>query len=150
MVRCTSLSPPPPLFSVRALPMESTSSMKMMDGACSLQYETANEMCSSNHQPLAVPWQCLQTFALAQQSAQRHWTLALQHAPARALHYPCSTFKTSHDITLHAPQPGSVNASRSQRYTPSAYFRLPQSMCEVSSAPDVSSPGHHEQLAHHA
>ena len=36
MVRCTSLSPPPPLLSVRALPMLSTSSMKMMDGACSL------------------------------------------------------------------------------------------------------------------
>jgi hypothetical protein len=36
MVRCTSLSPPPPLLSVRALPMESTSSMKMMLGACSL------------------------------------------------------------------------------------------------------------------
>jgi hypothetical protein len=36
MVRCTSLSPPPPLFSVRALPMESTSSIKIIEGACSL------------------------------------------------------------------------------------------------------------------
>lgn len=36
MVRCTSLSPPPPLFSVLALPIESTSSMKMMEGECSL------------------------------------------------------------------------------------------------------------------
>mmetsp|Transcript_18453 Transcript_18453/g.46689 ORF Transcript_18453/g.46689 Transcript_18453/m.46689 type:complete len:313 (-) Transcript_18453:677-1615(-) len=35
MVRCTSLSPPPPELSVRADPMESTSSMKMMEGACS-------------------------------------------------------------------------------------------------------------------
>jgi hypothetical protein len=40
MVRCTSESPPPPLLSVRALPMLSTSSMKMMDGACSLQHAT--------------------------------------------------------------------------------------------------------------
>lgn len=45
MVRCTSLSPPPPLLSVRALPMLSTSSMKMMDGACSLQGgATAHQM----------------------------------------------------------------------------------------------------------
>mmetsp|Transcript_33176 Transcript_33176/g.93948 ORF Transcript_33176/g.93948 Transcript_33176/m.93948 type:complete len:206 (+) Transcript_33176:207-824(+) len=36
MVRCTSLSPPPPPLSVRADPMLSTSSMKMIDGACSL------------------------------------------------------------------------------------------------------------------
>jgi hypothetical protein len=35
----TSLSPPPPLLSVRAEPMESTSSMKMIDGACSLRGE---------------------------------------------------------------------------------------------------------------
>ena len=37
MVRCTSLSPPPPLLSVRAEPMLSTSSIKMMEGACSLR-----------------------------------------------------------------------------------------------------------------
>ena len=37
MVRCTSLSPPPPEFSVLAEPMESTSSMKMIEGACSLE-----------------------------------------------------------------------------------------------------------------
>mmetsp|Transcript_7607 Transcript_7607/g.21620 ORF Transcript_7607/g.21620 Transcript_7607/m.21620 type:complete len:346 (-) Transcript_7607:39-1076(-) len=35
MVRCTSLSPPPEPPSMRALPMLSTSSMKMMEGACS-------------------------------------------------------------------------------------------------------------------
>ena len=34
IVRCTSLSPPPPL-SIRDDPIESISSMKMMDGACS-------------------------------------------------------------------------------------------------------------------
>ena len=39
MVRCTSLSPPPPPppLPSRALPIESTSSMKMIEGACSLQ-----------------------------------------------------------------------------------------------------------------
>ena len=39
MVRCTSLSPPPPPppLPSRALPMESTSSMKMIEGACSLR-----------------------------------------------------------------------------------------------------------------
>mmetsp|Transcript_2182 Transcript_2182/g.5464 ORF Transcript_2182/g.5464 Transcript_2182/m.5464 type:complete len:361 (-) Transcript_2182:51-1133(-) len=36
IVRCTSLSPPPLPLSVRAEPMLSTSSMKMMDGECSL------------------------------------------------------------------------------------------------------------------
>ena len=35
IVRCTSLSPPPPP-SIRAEPMESISSIKIMDGACSL------------------------------------------------------------------------------------------------------------------
>mmetsp|Transcript_611 Transcript_611/g.2437 ORF Transcript_611/g.2437 Transcript_611/m.2437 type:complete len:280 (+) Transcript_611:925-1764(+) len=36
MVRCTSESPPPEPPSILALPMESTSSMKMIEGACSL------------------------------------------------------------------------------------------------------------------
>lgn len=46
MVRCTSLSPPPPppLLPSRALPMESTSSMKMIEGACSLQVHLGPEL----------------------------------------------------------------------------------------------------------
>jgi len=36
MVRCTSESPPPPDESIRVEPIESISSMKMIDGACSL------------------------------------------------------------------------------------------------------------------
>ena len=45
MVRCTSLSPPPPLpESLRALPMLSTSSMKMMLGECSLHVLRLQEL----------------------------------------------------------------------------------------------------------
>ena len=46
MVRCTSLSPPPPPPSVRAEPIESTSSMKMMLGACSRAITKSSRTCS--------------------------------------------------------------------------------------------------------
>lgn len=36
MVLCTSLSPPPPPLSIRVDPIESTSSIKMIEGECSL------------------------------------------------------------------------------------------------------------------
>ncbi len=45
IVRCTSESPPPDPLSMRAEPMLSTSSMKMMDGACSLE-GNLNSFCT--------------------------------------------------------------------------------------------------------
>ena len=53
MVRCTSLSPPPPPLSVRALPMLSTSSMKMMLGACSLRKAGQNCQSKAGHNAAA-------------------------------------------------------------------------------------------------